>query len=125
MLEQHAQRRRPGARLQNAMAERRQDRLERDQVLGPVVDRQDLDRLCRHGWSHRSSASLTSSCARRSSGSTRGALVAATAAAGMIAHSAVAGSCTSATPPPAWMRASPAAPSALAPVRMTPAAAAP
>ena len=47
------------------------------------------------------------------------------AAFGMIAHSAVSGCWTMAMPPAVWMRARPAAPSALAPVSTTPATAPP
>src|SRR6185437_10057845 len=77
------------------MPERLQDRLERDEVLAPVVDEQDG----RHQTPTCSTLSPTSSSASSASPATRADGTAASAAAGISVRSALVGSCTSAVPP--------------------------
>src|SRR5207244_6178414 len=120
-LEQRAQGVLPGADADQVEAERLENRLERDEVFAPVVDEQDArgrhqcvvlvrvstSRPCRNG-------PISSSCRITS------AFVAAIAAAGISLRTAVRGSCTTATPPSALIRARPAAPSLLNPVSTMP-----
>jgi hypothetical protein len=123
-LEQAAQRVFARLGAHESLPERLEDRLEREQILGPIVDQQDVDLL---GVGHRLSecrtlatgseasvAAISAIDSDRASGTER------SAAAGIVELSAVSGRCTSARPPRSKIRLSPRAPSAFAPVSTIP-----
>src|SRR5919198_2710368 len=95
------------------VAERLEDRLQREEVVGAVVDEEDR--------AHETPTAQSSAmCGPMLSSGRTVAGAAASAAAGISRASAVSGSWTIAAPPRFAIRARPAAPSAFAPVRTTP-----
>src|SRR5690606_22334775 len=100
----------PGARGEQLEAVAAQQGLERDEVLVEIVDQEDLD----GELVHRTCSRFESAATSPSSDATCASGTAASAAAGMMLHSAVAGSCTNVRPPRSCTARSPRAPSLLA-----------
>src|ERR1019366_4755189 len=109
-----------------SLTERLQDRLEREEILRPVINQKQFHaRVSGHRGGVLSFLTpvrvrLTSRGAIFPSGSTSASGTARIAADGMALLSAVDGSCTIPLPPRSTMCLSPRDPSSLAPVRMTP-----
>ena len=116
-VEQDAQRFRARSRVHELVAERLEDRAQRDQVLRAVVDEQQRGH---QAWTFAVPQSSTSSCAISAVRATRAPGTAAIAASGISSRVASAGSWTIAVPPSSNTRASPCAPSSFAPVKTTP-----
>src|SRR6185503_309032 len=138
VLEQLAQRLLTRRRAHHLLAQWLENGLERQQVLGAIVDDQDLHLIAHrehragsrlHGGRHAvfgacrcTDGRVPRKSAIRSRGNTRAVGTQRSAANGMTFTSAVAGSWTTAIPPLSAMRRRPSAPSAFAPVSTTPTA---